>query len=212
MPSSRVSPRSHENEHQPGRGERAEFALIGAVVDLIDEEGVTGLTVDKIAARAKVGKPTIYRRWANKEELVAYALGHSEALAPFDPDGDLRTTLIDVIENLEYRLTSTRVGRVWCRLLGSDDRYSDATRIYADLFVSPRIDALVSLLERDMATGSLRPDTDPVAIVTMMISTVVGGVLNVRPTGRPAPSAKAIVDAYLNGLAPRSDTQQSTRT
>jgi AcrR family transcriptional regulator len=186
----------------PGRGERAEQALASAVLDLIDEEGVTGLTVDKIAARAKVGKPTIYRRWANKEELVAHALGTSEIPPAFDPDGELRETLVAVLTNLGYRLTSTRVGRVWCRLLGSDDRYSEATRLYADRFISPRIEALVALLQREIGAGTLRSDLDPVVTVTMMVSTVVGGILNIRPTGQPTPEPELIVDTFLRGLTP----------
>ena len=186
------------------RGERAEQALVDAVLDLIDESGVTGLTIDNIARRAKVGKPTIYRRWSNKEELVAYALGHVEVPPAIDPDGELRSTLIAVLANLSERLTSTRVGRAWCRLIGCDDRYSEATRLYAEEFIAPRIDALVRLLQREIDAGSLRADIDTLSTVNMMISTVVGGVVNVQPPGHVVPPVDAIVDTFLTGLNRRS--------
>ncbi|MEV0074309.1 MULTISPECIES: TetR/AcrR family transcriptional regulator [unclassified Amycolatopsis] len=188
------------------RGERAEKALVDAVLDLIDESGVTGLTIDNIARRAKVGKPTIYRRWSNKEELVAYALGHVEVPPVIDPDGELRSTLIAVLANLSERLTSTRVGRAWCRLIGSDDRYSEATRLYAEEFIAPRIDALVRLLQREIDAGTLRADIDALSTVNMMISTVVGGVVNVQPSGHVVPPVDAIVDTFLTGLSRRSPT------
>jgi AcrR family transcriptional regulator len=186
------------------RGERAEQALVDAVLDLIDEFGVSGLTIDNIARRAKVGKPTIYRRWSNKEELVAHAMGHVEVPPAIDPDGELRSTLIAVLANLDERLTSTRVGRAWCRLIGCDDRYLEATRLYAEEFISPRIDDLVRLLQREIDAGSLRADIDTVATVNMMVSTVVGGVVNVQPPGHVVPSVDAIVDTFLTGLNRRS--------
>jgi AcrR family transcriptional regulator len=190
------------------RGERAEQALVDAVLDLLDESGITGLTIDNIARRAKVGKPTIYRRWSNKEELVAYALGHVEVPPAIDSDGELRSTLIAVLTNLSERLTATRVGRAWCRLIGSDDRYSEATRIYAEEFIVPRIDALVRLLQREIDAGSLRADIDPLSTVNMMISTVVGGVVNVQPPGHVVAPIDAIVDTFLTGLNRRSPAQE----
>jgi AcrR family transcriptional regulator len=190
--------------HASPRGERAEQALVDAVLDLIDESGVTALTIDNIARRAKVGKPTIYRRWNNKEELVAYAMGHVEVPPAIDPDGELRSTLIAVLTNLHERLTSTRVGRAWCRLIGCDDRYLEATRLYAEEFISPRINDLVRLLQREIDTGSLRTDIDTLSTVNMMISTVVGGVVNVQPPGHVVPPVDVMVDIFLTGLNRRS--------
>ncbi|MFF1876912.1 TetR/AcrR family transcriptional regulator [Leifsonia sp. NPDC058230] len=182
------------------RGERAEQALIDAVLDLLDEGGVAGLTIDKIAQRARVGKPTIYRRWGNKEELVAFALGNAEVPPEIDVRGELRSTLIAALANLAERLTSTRVGRAWCRLIGSSDRYSEATTLYAERFIAPRIDVLVSMLQREIDAGTVRADVDPVATINLMISTVVGGIVNVQPAGYTLPSPDLIVDTYLVGL------------
>src|ERR1043165_4470484 len=61
----------------PGRprSERAARAIIDATLDLLAEEGgVTGVSIEAVAARAGVGKTTIYRRWPNKEALIIDAL------------------------------------------------------------------------------------------------------------------------------------------
>lgn len=184
----------------PSRGERAEQALIDAVLDLLDETGVAGLSVDKIAQRARVGKATMYRRWGNKEELVAFALGNAEVPPEIDPSGELRPTLVAVLTNLSERLTATRVGRAWCRLIGSSDRYSQATSLYAERFIAPRIDVLASILQREIDTGTVRADIDPVVAINAMISNVVGGIVNVQPAGYALPSVELIVDTHLTGL------------
>src|SRR3954451_25328604 len=69
----------------PGRprSERAEKAIIDATLDLLVEEaGVAGVTIEAVAARAGVGKTTIYRRWANKEALIVDALATLKAPIP----------------------------------------------------------------------------------------------------------------------------------
>ena len=203
MPSSNVDLANGPTERST-RSVRSEQALVGAVLDLLDEAGVTGLTIDKIAQRARVGKPTIYRRWNNKEELVAFALGNAEVPPEIDPDGELRPTLIAVLTNLSERLTSTQVGRAWCRLIGSDARYSEATRLYAEEFISPRIDTLAVILQREKDSGAIRTEIDPLLTINMMISTVVGGIVNVQPPGHTRPPVEAIVDTFLDGLMRRS--------
>ena len=56
------------------RDEGAAGAILTAVVELLAELGFGGLTVDAVAARAGVGKATIYRRWSTKEALVLAAI------------------------------------------------------------------------------------------------------------------------------------------
>ena len=52
---------------RPGRprSEQAEQAIIEATLDLFGEQGFEGVCVEAVAARAGVGKATIYRRWSN---------------------------------------------------------------------------------------------------------------------------------------------------
>jgi AcrR family transcriptional regulator len=57
-----------------GRGAGRERAICQAVVDLLNELTYESVTMDAVAARAKASKATIYRRWANKDDLVVDAL------------------------------------------------------------------------------------------------------------------------------------------
>lgn len=90
---------------------------MNSALDLIDECGVADLTMDKVAARARVGRPAIYRRWSNKAEMVAFAFSNIGPPLVLDPTLDLRTNMIAVLENLRSRMTDTQHGRAWRKLL-----------------------------------------------------------------------------------------------
>ncbi|MEO8263381.1 MAG: TetR/AcrR family transcriptional regulator [Pseudolysinimonas sp.] len=61
-------------------------AILDAALDVLAESGYAGITVSMVAARAKAGKATVYRRWTSKAQLVLDAVGrlNTELL---DPEG-----------------------------------------------------------------------------------------------------------------------------
>jgi AcrR family transcriptional regulator len=52
------------------RSEEAHRAILAAVIELLPEHGLGGLTIEAVAARAGVGKTTIYRHWDTKNDMV----------------------------------------------------------------------------------------------------------------------------------------------
>ena len=48
--------------------------ILDAALDVLAETGYDGMTIDMVAARAKAGKATLYRRWSSKTELVLDAV------------------------------------------------------------------------------------------------------------------------------------------
>ena len=66
---------------RPGRprSERAEQAIIDATIEAIGEHGIDGVSCEDVASRAGVGKATLYRRWAGKEDLLiaAFEIGRA---------------------------------------------------------------------------------------------------------------------------------------
>jgi AcrR family transcriptional regulator len=89
------------------RGELLERAIFQAVLEELEMVGYPKLTIDAVAARARTGKPVLYRRWPGRAELVLATLSHR---APEDivlPDnGDLRTDLVAALRQLVHRLES----------------------------------------------------------------------------------------------------------
>src|SRR6187402_3084695 len=77
-------------------------AILDAALDVLAEAGYDGMTVDMVAARAKAGKATLYRRWPSKSELVLDALACMKRVET-DPEklpntGTLRGDLIAMIK------------------------------------------------------------------------------------------------------------------
>lgn len=87
---------------RPGRGRPrdpgVDVAIRAATMDLLGEVGFARLTMDQVAARARVSKSSLYLRWPNKVALVADALQHRARAVPEVPDtgslpGDMRVFL-----------------------------------------------------------------------------------------------------------------------
>lgn len=81
------------------RGIALEEAILNAALDELAEVNFTELTMESIAARAGTNKAVLYRRWANKTELI-FAVMRKYQPKPLDqiPDtGDLRNDLLSYI-------------------------------------------------------------------------------------------------------------------
>ena len=83
---------------RPGRPRDPGYdkAILHATLEILFEKGYAGLTIDGVAAKTGVGRPTIYRRWPSKPALVIAALGQSVGLSPTPDTGSLRDDLLAV--------------------------------------------------------------------------------------------------------------------
>ncbi len=94
------------------RGEQLESALLDAAWNELVDVGFASLTMESIAARAQTGVAVLYRRWANKNELVLAALEHYRQARPVEtPDtGSLRGDLLALLTAMSRaRATFTAV-------------------------------------------------------------------------------------------------------
>ena len=84
-----------ERRRPGGRTARVTAAVRAATVGALTEHGWNGLTVEDVAARAGVNKTTIYRRWGDREALVAdVLLTASDQQIPLPDTGSLRGDLV----------------------------------------------------------------------------------------------------------------------
>ncbi|KAB2382253.1 TetR/AcrR family transcriptional regulator [Actinomadura montaniterrae] len=87
---------------QRRRGPELEAALLDAAWDELVEAGFAKLTMESVASRAGTGIAVLYRRWANKDQLVLAALEHYRNTHPVDvPDtGTLRGDLLAALTGM----------------------------------------------------------------------------------------------------------------
>src|SRR5712691_11851141 len=89
-----AAPRARSRRGRP-RDPAVDQAILAAAVDLLADGGYARLTMDQVAARAAVGKASVYLRWPNKVALVAEAIQHRSAVVPDIPDtGSLREDML----------------------------------------------------------------------------------------------------------------------
>lgn len=190
----------------PGRprSERAEQAIVEATLDLLPEAGVAGLSLEQVAARAGVGKATIYRRWPNKEALVVDSLASlSEQLPPL-PGRSVREDLVLVVESIRRRSENSHSGRLFPCMLAEGARHPELKRRYLETVVEPRREVVREVLRRGIANGELRADLDvelALGLVTapMLLRVTVLAAEGTGPV--PGDLPERLVDLVLEGLA-----------
>lgn len=159
-------------ERRPGRprSEAARRAILAAALEELEEHGYGGLTVEAIAARAGVGKQTIYRWWSSKAGVVLDALLETAAERITVPDlGSLGADLAGFLE-ATFRQRGQRkvlVGLMAQALL--DPAFAVAFR---DRFLFGRRAALREIIRRAAARGEIADGVDHELLID-----VVYGVL-----------------------------------
>ncbi|WP_369916132.1 TetR/AcrR family transcriptional regulator [Plantactinospora sp. KBS50] len=175
-------------------------AIIDAVLDMLAEGStIESLSIEAIAARAGVGKATIYRRWPGKEALLRDAL---RTIKPFPapPAGrGVREDLINLLSPLE-RNRDPRVMKIMPCLVPEVHRSPDQRRLYEEL-IEPRRAAIRDVLRRGMDSGQLRADIDVEVCLAMMSgSMLLRRLLMWGPDTDERELAERIVDNLLNGM------------
>jgi len=177
------------------RDAQAEQAILQATVELLSEVGFNQLSIEAVAARAGVGKPTIYRRWPSKPELVLDAV---ERLAPPFPTadtGDPLTDLRQIVPELIVGLTSSPVARATIALAGD----AEMTRRLGEQYLWPRRAGIAAILHRGIAAGDLRADVDvEMAIDLMLGASVYRWLVTAQPVD--ADTARRVVDAVWQSM------------
>jgi AcrR family transcriptional regulator len=149
------------------RSVEADQAIAQATLDLLVEDGYAGLTMAAVAHRAKVSTATLYRRFDNKEALVAAALADvtEEHRIPDTGslDGDVRALLASVVE----RLSGDYAGLVEV-LVGEAVRNHGLADALRERFYDSYRRELEGLVDRAVARGEMAP-TDDLTLVSNLL-------------------------------------------
>lgn len=182
------------------RSPEADLAIVDAALAVFAEEGFDGLTMEAVAARAGVGKATVYRRYPGKAELVIRAASClSAAEAPEADTGSLPGDLHAIARNLVHLLTETVAGRCVAELVAALPRCAQLTEEH-QRFTAERRRYTVDAVQRAVARGELAADADPELVADLVAGPIFYQHLVMR--GRlDAGYADRVVDAVLGWLA-----------
>jgi len=169
-------------------------------------DGFGRLTVEAVAARSGVGKPTIYRHWANAQELALAALiDRPPAVAAPDATASPETALRRQLEGLASAFSTTR-GRQVAMALAAADPESELTRAFRNRVILTSREAGRTLIDEAVARGDLTAPDDIEALLDMIYGPLFYRLLvGHRPLDAAlASSIVAIVAAALRPTSHRA--------
>jgi AcrR family transcriptional regulator len=161
---------SKTDQKLPGRPRSVQShqAMLQATLELLAEVGFDGMSIDAIASRAKVGKTTIYRRYASKAELVADAIESVREEITLPDTGNFQSDIDALIQNAA-QITLSPLGRqTVAMIISSASSNSQFAQIYWTKYLEPRRNSFGLVLERAKVRNEIPTNLDSDLVFDMM--------------------------------------------
>ena len=191
---------------RPGRPRNARHdeAIREATLEIMQEQGYRGVTIDGVAARAGVGRPTIYRRWPSKPALIVAALVQSARLAlPAPNTGSLRRDLIAVQRHQVELMSTPDTRRVTAGLIADLADDPELADVYVRQYLVPRRETVWQVLQRGVERGELDADADLAFIYDLLVGPLFMRAV-VWGQRLAADAAEQTADVIVRAFAPHS--------
>jgi len=158
------------NSRGPGRprSEKAREAVIRSTLALLKQVGFHELGIEAVAARAGVGKTTIYRWWPNKAELVIAAFVSAvEDELRFPSHGPVLESIHQQMKRWAHIFRSP-LGQIVATVIGAGQSEAEILAAFRAHWVEPRRVEARALLEEAKRKGEIRGDLDPDLILDLL--------------------------------------------
>jgi AcrR family transcriptional regulator len=157
---------------RPGRGPKVRTAVLTAALAELVEVGYAALTVENVAQRANVHKTTIYRRWGDRDSLVADAMTNlARASVPIRDTRDIVADLHRVARSFVAFLSSP-AGRAVVATLRSDASRMPEVVAARRRFFEDRFRQADSLVAGAIARGELPAETDTAELMRTILAPI----------------------------------------
>jgi AcrR family transcriptional regulator len=187
----------------PGRPRSAavDEAILAAARAELAERGYARMTVDGVAARAAVSKPTVYLRHPTKAALATAAIASMRVEPRPEPTGDVRADLIAHLRLLRIGLERPYGMATLGTVLAEEHETPELLALFRQRLVHPRRRELRALLHAARERGELRPDAD----LNVAVNALVGAFFARHLAGESLGGrfVTALVDTVLDGVRAR---------
>ena len=173
--------------------------ILKAAYEMLLEVGFMDLTIEGVAAKAKVGKPTIYRRWKTKAALAMDAF--LEVINPeitFPDTGSVKEDFREQMLKLVKLMNSSR-GEVLASVIGCGQADEELIVVYRDNWLTPRRKDAKRILQRGIERGELREDIDEEIAIDALYSPLFYRLL-LKHQPLTDKFVNELVDLEMNGL------------
>ncbi len=196
---------------KPGRPRSAQAhkAIIDATLELLAEEGFQGLSIEEVAARAGVGKTTIYRRWSSKEELVMEAIRQVQIDVPVMDTGNFRNDLAALLKTAYQGFMAHPypfLGKLVLKFIGEYQTNPEIFQGALTQLIFPRFQRFIHMVEQAQAREEIRGDIDPELVMDLVVGSFYFHGIVMRSNLMPTSSTslvdwiEQVIDAIMQGI------------
>ena len=151
------------------RSPEADRAILTATVELLAERGLAAMSIEEVAARAGVGKTTIYRRWPSKGLLALDAFMASfREEQPLPDTGTLRGDLLAALHAWVRAVTQTPMGPMLTGLIAEAQHDPELRGAWRDRVLEPLRRQRRIMLDRAIARGEIAASIDQEVVLDLL--------------------------------------------
>ena len=166
---------------------------------MLNEVGFMDLTIEEVAAKAEVGKPTIYRRWKSKTALAMDAF--LEAVTPeiaFPDTGMVKEDFREQMQKIVKLMNSSR-GEVLANVIGCGQADKELITAFRENWLTPRREDAKRIFQRGVERGELREGIDAETAIDALYSPLFYRLL-LKHQPLTDNFVDELVDVVMNGL------------
>ena len=199
----KIAPKPVRRGRPPSEAAESHAAILDAVYELLQEGSTRDLTLEAVAKRAKVGRPTLYKWWPSKSALVL-ATFHER----IDRDAEVIAagTAEEVIRGKVRRLIRALnglFGKVLADLIAEGQSEPAILQDLHEQHMKSRRAATAADVERGKAAGEFAADIDPQLLIDSLFSPIFLRLL-LRQGPLTERYGDALVDQVLRGARPHN--------
>ena len=173
--------------------------ILKAAYEMLNEVGFMDLTIEGVAARSGVGKPTIYRRWKTKSALAIDAF--LEAVTPeiaFPDTGIVKEDFREQMQKIVKLMNSSR-GEVLANVIGCGQADEELIVAFRENWLTPRRKDAKLIFQRGVERGELREDVDAEVAIDALYSPLFYRLL-LKHQPLTEQFVDRLIDVVMNGL------------
>ncbi len=166
---------------RPGRprAEGVDERILRAALNQLARVGYDAMSIAAVAAEAGVTKPTLYRRWSSKEDLVTSAVSTLATTGPEEAASDGWEALLGELQAFHRAISRPQGIALVGNVLALEQRHPHLIELFRRKVASARRSRLRYVLNSAQSSGIIRPDADIEVVIDMLIgyyySARVGG-------------------------------------